>query len=154
MPMSPGTYLEKRRLAAGLTLDQLARSLANLPWAIRPAREEEVQRLSLRLKAAEQNEVTMTLNQLGLMRNAFAFDPGVYMALADLHHGGPGSGLPEPQVCRECGCSWFVACETPRGPCAWSDHNADLCTACDPAYAGLPGRVPPATPLHLAGERA
>lgn len=143
MAMKPGLYLKKRREAAGLSLDQVARSLGALPWAIRPVGGSELTRLILRLHAVEKTRIVMTLPQLQLMRNVFALDAGVYLALVDSHFAGSGSGLPEPHVCRECGCSWLVACQTSHGPCAWSDHNGDLCTACDPAYAHVARQAPP-----------
>lgn len=38
-----------------------------------------------------------------------------------------------PRMCRTCGCTEYVACDGPAGPCGWEsmyDDNTGICTAC------------------------
>lgn len=150
--MNPGTYLQKRREAAGLSLDQVARSLSALPWAIRAPREDEIARLVEKLRAVEAGAEHFTALQVALVRNAFTFDPGIYAQLVDLAAAGRGSGLPEPQVCRSCACSWHDPCSTDAGPCAWSARDSGLCTRCAAAGPATSGPAP--VPLSIPGAPA
>lgn len=139
--MSPGSYLRKRREAARLSLSDVARLVAKLPWPVGPAAAAEVERVRIRLAAAECDSEPFAVSQAELLRHAFRLDLTVYAQLLDLHAAGAGTfaafGLPVPRVCRSCACSWHDACSTAFGPCAWTVNEPDLCTACAPRPAGL-----------------
>ena len=148
-PMSPGTYLRKRREAANLSLEIAAFRLATLPEAALPAQVGAIDRLAFRLADAEEDRAPLDLAQAGLLRRVYAFDLDAYEKLLLLHLAGPESGLPQPQLCRTCGCSWNDACLTGTGPCAWSD-DPTLCTACVPATAPVQaGPAPRPAPTAL-----
>jgi len=144
-PMSPGTYIRKRRLMAGVTAAEAAGALAALEiLAHRPTRGR-IGQLQHRLAAAETDREFFTLCEAQILRNVFPFDPNIYEQLVDLRLAGPGSALPQPQVCRNCACSWHDACIGTDGPCAW--HEEDLCTVC--ATTGAAEHVHRRRPLQL-----
>ena len=132
--MTPGTYLRMRREAAGIDVTDVASGLAVLPWAIRRVGAAERDELALRVAAAEEDRLPYTRPQAELLRNVFAFDVDVYHQLLMLHFAGDDPrarvGLPVPQLCRDCACSWYDPCP---GGCAWAEE--DLCTACQPSGA-------------------
>lgn len=127
--LSPGTYLRKRREAAGLSIDDVAARLAGLPFPIRPATTTQVTQLTVLLDRAEADQDNLTVLKAALLRNVYCFDLAVYEQLLLIHYAGDGHGLPAPQVCTNCACSWHDACQTAHGPCSWS-ADPDLCTAC------------------------
>jgi len=129
MPMTPGTYLRKRREATGLDLDQVAITLARLPWAVRATSPYDVLLLKHRLHVAETGLADLTPEQAQLLRPIFRFDAGVYEQLFLLQHAGIWTHLPEPQVCRGCACSWHDACTDGDVACSWTADPA-LCSAC------------------------
>lgn len=129
--LTPGTYLSKRRQAAGLTLPMVAEQLVALPWAIRRPSQHEVAQLVRRLREAEADRGNLTIIQAQLLRNVYPFDTEAYESLLLHHHTGHGCGLPRPQLCRECGCSWQDPCVSDLGSCAWTRHDPELCTACE-----------------------
>ena len=144
--MSPGTYLQKRRIAAHLGVLQTAATLAAAPWAIIQSRSSAIPKLAQRLNNVEADRQFFSRNQLETLRDVFAFDPEIYLQLVDLHAAGPGCGLPEPQICSCCACSWHDPCLSPATlghsamiqPCAWSDTTPNMCTACAGAPAAQP----------------
>ena len=128
-PLSPGAYLTLRREAAGLGLMQAASSLAACPWAIGRPGMLAVRQARRRLQSAEDNVQHLTLPRAEALASVIPLDPRVYEQLVDLHLAGPGSGLPVPQVCQLCACSWFDPCHDAHGQvCAWA--SPDLCTSC------------------------
>lgn len=156
--MTPGTYLRKRREARGLTLAEAAGRLA-ARWN-RPVSPAELARLEARFAAAEADRAHLDHGAAIELSDAVPLDPRVYVELVDLH-ADARCGLPEPQVCRECACSWHDPCLEPtadglhRLPCAWADPLAApdeaLCTACERrlARAPLPGPAAKDAILHL-----
>ncbi|MDE8654797.1 XRE family transcriptional regulator [Novosphingobium album (ex Liu et al. 2023)] len=131
LPMSPGTYLRLRREAADLPLPVLAAQVAGAPDRLRPVTAGDRLELQRRIEAAERDEAPLTMPQAALLRRAFPFELGVYELLLLRHQAGPGNCLPEPQLCRFCGCSWHDCCATTSGrPCAWVEGDPTLCTAC------------------------
>ncbi len=128
--MSPGSYLQKRRVASGLDVSEVAAALLAFGRPIRPITDSDVLKLEERLFAAEENEPCLTPVLASLLRQIFAFDASVYELLFLRHHAGEGSALPEPHICRDCGCSWLDACRTASGPCSWAGPSSDLCTGC------------------------
>lgn len=133
MPMSPGTYLTKRRTMAGLSPKAAAVALLELQILAEPVSGSRIGKLELRLAGAEADQDHFTRGEVEILRNVFRLDANVYEQLVDLHLSGPGSALPEPQLCRSCACSFFDPCFGDDGPCAW--HTHDLCTVCAPGGA-------------------
>ena len=122
MPMSPGTYLQKRRKAAGLSIAAVAIHVAPNSRDL----DRTIDALG-RLEADELHPGDAFLVQL--LRTAFAFDSYVYQQLVDLRLTDPGSMLPRPQVCDRCACSWHDPCQHADGEaCHWAADN--LCSAC------------------------
>ncbi|BBC72894.1 conserved hypothetical protein [Altererythrobacter sp. B11] len=143
--ITPGAYLRLRREAARMGIRQVAAELAALPFAVMWPGPAEIARLAARIGAAEDDTEPFTLAEAELLQHAFRFDWSVYAQLIDLHADPASDGtLPVPQICRSCGCSWHDPCVRSGAPCAWTDHNAELCTACAHRPAPSPG-------LHLAG---
>lgn len=156
--MSPGTYLRKRREAAGVALVDLAALMAGLPWRVREPELGDVERLVARLAEAEDDRDNLTLMQAAMLLNAFPLDVDIYEALLLHHHAvrAPIHGVPRPRVCRRCACSDRDGCHTDRGMCAWA--SADLCTACERVeqleaeIAGQPAPFVTVTAMHPAAE--
>ncbi|MFN3819918.1 hypothetical protein [Blastomonas sp.] len=132
--MSPGTYLRKRREAAGISLDLAA--VAFVPWgrpgditariggeqmtgadfdpAVRAAGIvgdldliSMVRTISAKLTEleADQRHVDRTITTC--LARIVPLDVEIYDALVALHL---GVSVPLPQICRECGCSWHRPC--------------------------------------------
>lgn len=148
--MSPGTYLRKRRVAGGLTVEAVARSIARIGGARIDGGRDHVPfgaailDLCRRIRALEGDEAdadgALTTGLISAMAQAFAFDIEVYSLLA-VHAAAPHAGLPVPDVCRDCACSWNVPCgNAAYGNCAWAEvgraatgtgEGGALCTHCD-----------------------
>ena len=146
--ISPGAYLALRRAAAGLSLNDVARSLLALPLSAprlvaHPAGVER-RRIRADLFTLESDMALLTPDHAAQLSQVFAFDWAVYQQLAAQHTLPAGGvdvwGLPIPRLCAACGCSWQDACRTPAGPCGWSEEDPSLCTACEA----------PVTPIHAA----
>jgi hypothetical protein len=152
MMMTPGTYLAKRREAAGLTRADVAQKLAGLPWAIRPAREIEIGMLERLLENVETDRTLLTLSQVDLMSVIVRFDKSIYVQLVER----PNSGLGR-QVCRDCACTWADPCEHHGAGCHWAEHSVGdrgpLCSRCAEIGRALADLV--AAPLrHLRAVRS
>lgn len=127
--MSPGIYLQKRRAHAGFSIGGVARRLAKLPWPIKAEPTlQDLRNITMRLTAAEQLDDHLDDAEVEQLRNIVPLDPRVYRQLVELAEAGEGSGLPVPQLCRECACSFFDPCDTIGGPCSWESSN--MCSAC------------------------
>lgn len=131
-PMTPGEYLHKRRCMSGLGPQQAASSFAT--WLLRdkPAMPLELARLSIRISEAERNRQFLTLPEAEALGRVISLDPEIYVQLVDLYLAGPGAdgeynGLPVPEVCCACGCSW-----TSPYPGGFARTAADptICTTC------------------------
>lgn len=148
--MTPGTYLRKRRAAAGLGVLQAAADLACLAMLPRAANQRAA--IANRLNAAEADALPLGAGELALIRDfAFPLDPEIYQALLALHADPDNPDLPRPAVCGECACSWYDAC---AGGCYWARHPSraadGLCSKClrQNALTAQPGtdnvhRLPP-----------
>lgn len=143
-PMTPGTYLRKRREAAGWTLKEVVCALVCLPDALRPVGGMQMRRLAERLIDAENDEDNLTVAQASLLRRLYPFDLGIYECLELCFH---GCAVPVSRICSDCGCSWHDACLTDHGPCAWSETHPELCTACE-RKAALAAELQPEEPAH------
>ena len=115
-PLTPDAYLRTRRIAAGLSRDDVARRMAtsgqDASIAGNLVRSLETPGVRARLRA--------TLDRL---RTVFPFDPDVYHQL----HNAPPSA--HPRICRRCGVSaWDM--ETAPGVDAGGWHDDATCNAC------------------------
>jgi len=143
--MSPGTYIAKRRTAAGLSIGEVAAALARFPG--------ERQRLLVLLGELERDSIHVTRSMLDRLRRCFRFDVLVAEQLLDLHLSGDAAEvLPHPQLCRACACSWHDPCETDDGPCAWAER--DLCTSCAEDPDGEPEETPAGALLAVNDDAA
>jgi len=142
MSIAPGTYLKKRREAAGFSVCQVAAALAGMPERIRPLRAQDFQLLEEQLLAVEADDVALTMPQAALLHRVLHFDLNVYELLLLRHFCETPSDFPAPQICRVCACTWHDACATPSGPCAWTPGDPTLCTACRDC-AAIAGAAPP-----------
>lgn len=151
MPMSPGTYLRKRREAAGVTLEQAALALLGVPKVRAAMMRPWTEPLTARLAGFEADDESLPPANAIALRAAFAFDSAVYEQLFLLHHAGTGQGLPQPQVCHACACSWNDPCRTRHGPCAWSAADETLCTACETAIGDFAAECVPPSQVVIEG---
>jgi hypothetical protein len=137
--MPPGTYIRKRREAAGLTLKQVVSWMADDGSGI--TRGE----LLGQLRTLESNEGPATAFSVEPLKGAFPFDPNVYLALVFF---AGGAKVVLPPICRVCACSEFDAClDGSREPCGWAKVPADdapLCTMCLPDPGESSALLPPA----------
>ncbi|WP_052507961.1 helix-turn-helix domain-containing protein [Sphingomonas hengshuiensis] len=114
--MTPGTYLRKRRTAAGLSIEDVAALLPTEPHVDLRARVEW-------LRGIEEGAYpAMTPNTVLAMREAFPFDPDIVCWLFALQN---SPDLPAPRLCRICACSEEDACVP---VCSWV--APDLCSSC------------------------
>lgn len=89
--------------------------------------------VSAQIRLLESDEAHCTTAIAGCLARAFPFDPEIYEALIVLHFDGD---VPIPHICRGCGCSFHQPCISLSAngagiPCAWSDSDANICTACE-----------------------
>lgn len=154
MQMTPGTYLMKRRQAAGLSLEEVALHLLALPVAMTGYGRLHLTALAGRLALLEADRDVLSPAQAKLVRSAFSFDDDIYEQLVARHFAGEDCGLPEPRLCRGCGCSWHDACVTAGGPCAWSLDDPSLCTACERAITDFAAAHLPASEIVIEGVPA
>jgi transcriptional regulator with XRE-family HTH domain len=120
--MSPGTYLARRRHAAGLSIDDVAAMVHTAPHLGEIDRRGWIERI-------EKDVAAISPDVVRAMGAAFHFDRRVLQRLIDLRSYGDGS-VAMPRLCLVCGCSATDACVDPATgeTCAWAE--ADLCTAC------------------------
>lgn len=130
MTISPGTYLRKRREAAGLSVTAIAIQIATEPRLAEHGRVDWI-------GGIEQDTMPARFETLVVLRNLFPFDFGVLERLVQISL---GADLPAPQICRVCACSEHDACKVPPfGACWWLTN--DLCTSCDIAAVLKTGAV-------------
>jgi transcriptional regulator with XRE-family HTH domain len=122
--MSPGTYLKQRRLAAALTLDDLALRTETEPPVAAMRRAEW-------LGLIERDELPVTEDVIDALADVpdLAFDEHALIRLLAIHG---GAELALPRLCRVCACSWDDPCVSGDGEaCAWVPDDASLCTSCE-----------------------
>lgn len=145
--MTPGAYLEKRRLMAGYSLSSLARELLMLTGFGTTRAESDFRRLRVTLISAEQDTLPHSAERIDLIRAFVPLDPAVYFRLLD--------GEEVPGLCGLCGCSFFDPCVLPAEPAALLGATACLageavCSECE--QQGL--RLTPASPAAVGGVSA
>jgi len=109
--MSPGTYLQLRRTAAGLSVLATASALVELPAALRRATSREINRIAEHLHAAEADHAPLTLPQTRLLSGVIALQPHIYWSLLTTQAAGYTSLL---HICTGCGCTDTMACADPE----------------------------------------
>lgn len=136
--MTPGTYLRKRREAAGVSLELAA--VAFLPCSNPPFQPllgppsvaqgmvAAVLKIAAWLGELESDQRQVDGIALMQMSGVVPFEREAYDRLFALHL---GVDVAPPSICRECGCGVFTACIDQGHPCAWSATDPDLCTACE-----------------------
>ena len=113
--VSAGAYLQRRRLAAGVSVHDVSMlyvgSLANAPAA------------EMLIADFEADRAIAGPDALGRIARSVKFARHIYQCLAE--------DLPVPTLCRRCACSWDDPCDDDeRGPCGWSS-DPTLCTHCE-----------------------
>ena len=122
--MTPGRYLHLRRVAAGLSIDDVAARIGTEPPVAGQSRVELV-------RAIEADQQPLTADVMDALRPVFVFDAIILVALCAV---AAGRQIDLPAICRECGCSEWDACRLEGGrTCSWS--TPDLCSACVRAAA-------------------
>jgi len=137
-PMTPGTYLRKRREAAGVSLELAA--VAFLPCSNTPIQPvlgprsaghgmvATVLKIAAWLGELESDQRHVDGIALVQMSGVVPFEREAYDRLVALHL---GVDVAPPSICRECGCGVLTACTHAGYPCAWSETDPNLCTACE-----------------------
>lgn len=123
--ISPGTYLRKRREAAGLSSPDVAAMIVTEPRL--PEHD-----LIYWLDRIEADVVPATFRTITCLRCCFSFDLDVLAKLVAIQLARPGAQPDDPpRLCRVCACSERDACgpdRTKQSACSWA--AADLCSAC------------------------
>lgn len=127
--MAPGTYLSRRRLVSGHTLQTLALAVAAVDRFGQPPIPFLEQRIAMRLVEAEADRVPLTPAEAELLANFVMLDPWVYRMLLD-----PANPEgPPAQLCRVCGASEATLGREPfSGLPGRRAHfvTPDLCSLC------------------------
>lgn len=123
--MTPGTYLAKRRSAAGLSIDDVAAMVSTSP------RLGEVDRCAW-IDRIEQDVAAISPDVAAALADAFPFSRRTLQQLIDLRSYGEGA-VEQPRICMGCGCSDLDPCvdRVTHVACAWAAE--DLCTSCAPS---------------------
>lgn len=123
--ISPGTYLRKRRAAAGLSSADVAAMIVTEPRLPEHNLIDWLDRI-------EADMVPATFRTITCLRCCFSFDIEVLEALVAIQLAPARASIePPPRLCRNCGCSERDACGDETAPswaCSWVE--ADLCSAC------------------------
>lgn len=122
--MTAPRYLQLRRLAARMTVKDVAERLA-------PRLRDRAAATALVALLETEGAVARHDTTLAALGHVFAFDPLVYRQVsetpADRH----------PEICEGCGCSHWDPCESESGCCSWSAPGQ--CSHCaDAAACALP----------------
>ena len=121
--ITPGTYLRKRREAAGLSLDDVALRTGTIPvWPMHTRAEW--------LATIEADTAPISVSTAIALFDVVPFDAQVLEALMAIHAGMAGAEL--PPLCRVCACSQNDPCvdRAKQEFCAWFDADHTLCTVC------------------------
>jgi len=133
--MTPGTYLEKRRLMAGYSLSSLARDLLMLTGFGSSRADSDFRRLRLTLASAEAGSLHHSRERIELIRAFIPLDVSLYLHLVECDRSGDAYRV--DGICAVCACSFLDPCVLHVGPtaelgasaCHWSQPG--VCSACD-----------------------
>jgi len=121
MTMSPGIYLSKRRVAAGLSLEDVAGAVSAHPAIHAQDRLDWLKRI-------EEGVVEVTLDVARALLPVFPFNVVILGRLVALKGPHPEAIQP-PRLCQICACSELNPCVGKNGRgCSWVDE--DICSAC------------------------
>lgn len=150
-PMTPGTYLRKRREAAGVSRELAAVAFmpcSNPPYHP-PTLVAQVLNIARWLGELEGDRRQVDGIALMQMSGVVPFEREAYDRLVALHL---GVDVAPPSICRECGCGVLTACieRVESGipgcfaehACAWSATDPNLCTACERREAQAAADLP------------
>lgn len=126
--MTPGTYLQKRRVAAGLSIMDVAALVQTDPRISGIDKTAWIDRI-------ERDIAALSPDVIATLGRAFRFDRHVLQQLIAIRSFGADSVNPAPRICLTCGCSANDACFDGHATCAWASE--DLCTACAPTSLAL-----------------
>ena len=126
--MTPGTYLQKRRVAAGLSIMDVAALVHTDPRLGGIDKTAWIDRI-------EKDIAALSPDVIATLGRAFRFDRTVLQQLIAIRSFGADAVNPAPRVCLTCGCSQNDACSDGHATCAWSSE--DLCTASAPTSFAL-----------------
>jgi hypothetical protein len=135
-PLTPGRYLERRRIAAGLTRGAVAERLASDP---RWPEHIRVEYLAL----IEEDKAPAAFSTIFALRRIFAFDISVLAKLDEIARGVIAADQ-APAICPDCGCSWDDPCFDDDGQaCSWAHpgtgvNHCTFCVAAAPQREDLP----------------
>lgn len=139
--MAPGTYLERRRIAAGYSLPGLARELLALQGFGTARSLADLHRLHLALLSAEQGTLHHTRARIETIRAFVPLDVSLYLHLVECVRS--GDPCRADGICDVCACTFHDPCVLPVGPaavlgqgtCHWAAPN--LCSVCADALGGI-----------------
>jgi hypothetical protein len=126
--MTPGTYLRKRRQAAGLSIDQVVSKLAAQSRLATASFTASSYLLKQALIRIEGDAHVLTPSHCAIVARAFPFSISVYGDLAR-------RTAFSIRICRQCACSAGDHCIVDGEQCFWSRTEGDLCSACENASA-------------------
>lgn len=144
--MSPGTYLERRRIAAGYSLPGLARELLALQGFGTSRSLDDLHRLHLCLLSAEQGTLHHSRARIETIRAFVPLDVSLYLHLVECERSGDPYRV--DGICDVCACSFHDPCVLHVGPtavlgastCHWAAPN--LCSACAEVLGGIAPTAP------------
>lgn len=116
--MTPGTYIRRRREAAGVAIDDIALRLETVPAVSAMTRAEW-------LSAIEADVAPVPVSLVNALVHIVRLDETVLDALA-LAHAGVAADV--PRLCSKCACSEHDPCGAPGHECWWIAD--DQCSAC------------------------
>lgn len=122
-PVTPGTYLQKRRVAAGLSIIDVAVMVETSPHLGGIDKVAWIDRI-------EKDIAALSPDVIATLAHAFSFSRTVLLQLITIRSFGEDAVDPAPRICVVCGCSQNDACLDAGSACAWSDDCPDLCTSC------------------------
>jgi len=139
--MAPGTYLERRRIAAGYSLPGLARELLALQGFGTARSLSNLHRLHLALLSAEQGTLHHTRARIETIRAFVPLDVSLYLHLVECERS--GDPCRADGICDVCACTFHDPCVLDVGPaavlgqgtCHWAAPN--LCSVCADALGGI-----------------
>lgn len=114
--MKPGEYLRRRRVAASMSIADVAQAVATEPRLAHHLRIEWIDLI-------ERDVMPARFDTIVALATIIPFDMRVLVALTDADPARTG-----PQLCKVCACSEWDPCGGDT-PCRWT--TSDLCSACD-----------------------
>ncbi|MEO7467380.1 MAG: helix-turn-helix transcriptional regulator [Sphingobium limneticum] len=127
--MTPGTYLQKRRIAAGLSIMDVAAMVHTNPRLGGIDKVAWIDRI-------EKDIAALSPDVIATLADAFRFSRTILLQLITIRSFGADAIDPQPRICIMCACTDNDACSAAvtGESCAWdSDHLCTFCITPDPA---------------------